>query len=87
MERAKRLERDESNSQPPTAPITSEFSACPGTPGGAPDGELPKESVPEDASLSRIETNDDPDLSDVIAAWPELNTKFKAAILAIVRIS
>jgi len=48
---------------------------------------LPKESVPEDASLSRIETNDDPDLSDVIAAWPELNTKFKAAILAIVRIS
>ena len=86
MERAKRLERDGLNSQPASDANTSESAVPCVAPGDAPERKVPQESAPEDASLSRIATNDDADLREVIAAWTELNPKLRAAILAIVRV-
>ena len=86
MERAKRLERDGQDSQEANASNKCASAVPCVAPGDAPERKVPQESAPEDASLSRIATNDDADLREVIAAWTELNPKLRAAILAIVRV-
>ena len=87
MERAKRLERDGVFTQPTAAPDTCESVQAPGALGDAHEEKCPETIAPESAPARLVETNDDADLREVIAAWSELNPKLKVAILAIVRAS
>ena len=85
MERAKRLEQGGLVSQAATTSYTCESEVSAGAPGDAPEGKSSKESATDHASLSRIGSNEDAELREIISAWSKLNQAFKSAILSIVR--
>jgi len=86
MERAKRLERDETNSQLAAAQYACESTQAPGALGDAPEDNSSERIAPARDPTGQAAHDGDASLQEVIARWSALNPTLKAAILAIARV-